>query len=351
MFETATNDVGSSASRVAISAAPAATLRAAIASNENVCGLSLRVYENLRDRIVQNQQTTYSEVPSTVTSGLSTNIDQLETLVDSLNSGCGSLHICLAAAEHGVRILESLPVSTAPLANIPTPTSPVASVPYSIPIPPVNDAHTSQVGAASQTPNTPSRFEPNLSPQRVRRNPVPHDSSAPAHSEHHVIAPRHLRAVSPWRAANTDVATASVTRTLVPSYASTANPFYVTNRVPGLEPKRTLLPPFAIVVSYGIYRLHEKRTVLAPYENLELHRIKRKIEGLIPTLKPFNGTNPVQLLRYFAELRHGFDALGVPEATSVRSIHFFLEGEAKSVAGTGALSADLDRLRTRDRTP
>ena len=125
------------------------------------------------------------------------------------------------------------------------------------------------------------------------------------------------------------------------------NPLYDTARVPGLEPKRTLLPSFATVVSYQTYRLHDKRTVLAPNENLELHRIKRKIEGLISTLKPFNGTNPFNLLRYLAELRHGIDALGVPEAAAVHSLHFLLEGEAKtfyeSFAARGTLSATRSR--------
>ena len=56
----------------------------------------------------------------------------------------------------------------------------------------------------------------------------------------------------------------------------------------------------------------------------------RKLEGLIPTLKAFNGTNPLMLIRYFAELRHGFDDLGVPEAAEVRGLHLLLEGEAKN---------------------
>ena len=98
MFETATNDLGPLANIAATSAAPVATLRSAIASDENAPGLLLRVYEDLRDRIAQSRQTTYSEVAATVTSDLSTNIDQLETRVVSLNSECRSLRIHLAAA-------------------------------------------------------------------------------------------------------------------------------------------------------------------------------------------------------------------------------------------------------------
>ena len=166
------------ATTAATSAAPVATLRSAIASDENAPGLLLRVYEDLRDRIAQSPQTTYLEVAATVTSDLSTNIEQLETRVDSLNSECRSLRISLAPAEDRVRDLESSPVSTAPLANIPTPTPPVVSLPYPIPIPPVNHAHTSQVGAASQTPTTPHTSTPSSRPNVSAATPYP---SSPPH--------------------------------------------------------------------------------------------------------------------------------------------------------------------------
>ena len=104
------------------------------------------------------------------------------------------------------------------------------------------------------------------------------------------------------------------------------------------------------VVSYETCRVHEKRTVLAPNENLELHLIKRKLAGLIPKLKPFNGTNPIILLHYFAELRHGFDALGVPEATAVRSLHFVLEGEARTFYESFAARGTLPATRSREFT-
>ena len=177
MVETATNDVGPLASIATTSAAPVVTLRAVIASDENAPGLLLHVYEDLRDLIAQSRQTMYLEVAATVTSDLSTNIDQLETRVDSLNCECRSLLIRLAAAEDRVRDLESLPVSTAPFANSPTSTPPVASVPYSIPIRPVNHAHTSQVGASSQSPTT-----PHISTQISRPNvsaATPYPSSLP----------------------------------------------------------------------------------------------------------------------------------------------------------------------------
>ena len=330
MVETAKNDVGPLASIAATSAAPVATLRAAIASDKNAPGLLLRVYEDLRDRIAQSRQTTYSEVTAAVTSDLSTNVDQLETRVNSLNSECRSLRIRLAAAEDHVRDLESSPVSTAPLANIPTPTPLVASVPYPIPMPPANHAHTSQVGAASQNPTTPHISTPisriNVSAATPYPSSLPHPTIPNTTLSHTVTYEQFLRGELP-----------ASTTPPYPSHALSShhtprprNPLYVTTRVPGLESKRTLLPPYATLVSYENFRLHNKRTILAPNENLELHRIKRKLEGLIPTLKPFNGTNPIRLLRYFAELRHGFDTLGVPETAAVRSLHILLGGEART---------------------
>ena len=85
--------------------------------------------------------------------------------------------------------------------------------------------------------------------------------------------------------------------------------------------------------------------MLAPNENLKLHSniIYRKLEGLIPTPKPFNGTKSIKLPLHFTELRHGFDALNVPESAAGRGLHFLLEGEAKafyeSFAARGTLSA------------
>ena len=344
---TATNDVGPLASIAATSAAPVATLRSAIASDDYARGMLLLVYEDLRDRIAQSRQTTYSEVAATVTSDLSTNIDQLETRIDSLNSECGSLRIRLAAAGDRVRDLESSPVSTAPFANIPTPTPPLSSVPYPIPSPPVTYAHTSEVGAASQTLTTPHISSPisrsNVSAATPYPSSLPHPTIPNTTLSHPVAYKQCLRgelptSTTPLHPSNTP----SSLHTLQPR-----TPLYAPNRVPGLEPKRNLLPPFATVVSYETYRLHDKRTVLAPNDNLELHRIKRKLEGLIPTLKPSNDTNPIKLLRYFAELRHGFDALGVPETAAVRSFHFLPAGEARtfyeSFAARGTLSATRSR--------
>ena len=348
VVETATRNLGPLAGLAAVGAAPVATLRAAIASDENAPGLLLLVYEDPRNRIAQSRQTTYSEVTATVTSDLSTNIDQLETRVDSLNSDSRSLRIRFAATEDRVRHLELSPVSTASSVNVvPTTTPPVASVPHSLPVPSVSNAHSSQVRAASQTPTTP-RISTTISHPNVSAA-TPHSSSLPPSAiptttlSHPVTYEQFLRGELqiPMSQLHTIHAPSSV------RMSQPHNPLYDTVRVPRLQPKRILLPPFATVVSYETYRLHDKGTVLSPNENLELHRIKRKLEGPIPTLKLFNDTNPIKLLRYLAELRYWFDGVVVPEAAAVRRLHFLLEGEAKtfyeSFAARGTLSATRSR--------
>ena len=239
-----------------------------------------------------------------------------------------------------MRDLEFSPMSTASFANIPTPTLQVASVPY---IPPVNHAQTSQVWAASQTPTTPHISTPisrsNVSAATPYPAILPYQTIPNTTLSHPVTYEQLLRGELPT--STSPLHLSHTTSSLHSPQLRT--PLYVTNRVTGLEPKCTLLPPFAAVISYKTYRLHDKRTILAPNENLKLHRINRKLERLIPTLKPFNGTNPIKLLSYFAEFRNVFDALGVPEVAAVRSLHFLLEGEVRtfyeSFAARGTLSA------------
>ena len=238
-------------------------------------------------------------------------------------------------------------MATAPLENIPSPTPPVASVPYRIRIPPMKH-HTTQVGAASQTPTTPHISTaislPNVSAATPYPSSLPHPTLPNTTLSHPVTYEQFLRGELP-ASTTSPLPTHSLSSLHAPQ-PQTA--LYVTNRVPGLEPKRTLLPPVATVFSYETYRIHDKRNILAPNENLELHRIKRKLEGLIPTLNPFNGTNPIKLLRYFAELRHVFDALRVPEAATVRSFHFLLEGEARTFYESFAARGTLSETRSRE---
>ena len=223
-------------------------------------------------------------------------------------------------------------------------------MPYATPVPLVNHAHTSQVGTASQTPTTPHILtpisRPNVSAATPYHSPLPHPTIPNTTLSHLVTYEQFLRGYLPASTTPPHPSHAlSSLHTLQPRTT-----LYITNRAPGLEPKGTLLPRSATVVSYETYRLHDERTVIAPNENLELYRIKPKLEGLIPTLKPFNGMNAFKLIRYFAELRYGFDALGVPEAVEVRGLQFLLEGEARKFYESSAARGTLSATRIREFT-
>ena len=149
-----------------------------------------------------------------------------------------------------MRDLESSPESTAPLANIPTPLAPEASGPYPIPSPPLDDAHMSQVGAASQTPTTRHIWNPISRPDVSAATPYPSslpNPTIPNNTLSHPVTYHQFRRgelPTPTMSPHPSHALSSL-HTLQPR-----TPLYVTNRVPGLEPKRTLLPPFATVFSH-----------------------------------------------------------------------------------------------------
>ena len=85
--------------------------------------------------------------------------------------------------------------------------------------------------------------------------------------------------------------------------------------VPGLETKRTLLSSFNEVVAYKTYWLKDKCP--DPYPS-EIHRLKKRIGFLLPTLREFDGKKPMALLTFLLQVRDGLNALGVSEAAAVR---------------------------------
>jgi len=111
-----------------------------------------------------------------------------------------------------------------------------------------------------------------------------------------------------------------------------------------------MLDPFARVVSYRSYRLNDVRVDLYHRESESISRLKRKLEGLYPALKPFTGSNPIDLLGFLSQMRDGMNTLGVCEGVAVRVLHYFLEGDARnfyaSQTSPGVLSSDATRQYT-----
>ena len=120
--------------------------------------------------------------------------------------------------------------------------------------------------------------------------------------------------------------------------------------VPGLGAKRTLLSPFNEVVSYETYRPKDKRSVFYASEGGEIHRLKKRIGGLVPTLREFDGKKPIGLLTFLSQIREGLNALGVSEAAAVRVLTFLLAGDAKSFYDSVAMSGTRSRTVTKTYT-
>ena len=140
----------------------------------------------------------------------------------------------------------------------------------------------------------------------------------------------------------------------VPQYVPTTFPhgFPIDDptNVPGLEAKRTLLSPFNEVVSYETYRLKDKRSELYASEGGELHRMKKRIGGLLPTLREFDGKKLIALLTFLSHLREGPNAIGVSEAAAVRVLAFLLAGDAKSFYDSVTMSGTRSRTVTQTYT-
>ena len=85
-------------------------------------------------------------------------------------------------------------------------------------------------------------------------------------------------------------------------------------------------------------------------EGGEIHRLKKRIGGLLPTLREFDGKKPIALLTFLSELREGLNALGVSEAAAVRVLAFLLAGDAKSFYDSVTMSGTRSRTVTQTYT-
>ena len=133
----------------------------------------------------------------------------------------------------------------------------------------------------------------------------------------------------------------------VPTYHT---PIPFPTLVPGLDPKRTLLSPFHDVVSYETYRLDDKRQDMYASEGAEIHRLKKRLCGVLPTLNPFDGKKPISLLTVLSQLREGLNALRVAEAAAIRVLAFLLYGDAKSFYDSVTMTETRSRNTNRTYT-
>ena len=78
--------------------------------------------------------------------------------------------------------------------------------------------------------------------------------------------------------------------------------------------------------------------------------MKKRIGGLLPKLREFDGKKPIALLTFLSQLREGLNTLGVSEAAAVRVLAFLLAGDAKSFYDSVTMSGTRSRTVTQTYT-
>lgn len=82
---------------------------------------------------------------------------------------------------------------------------------------------------------------------------------------------------------------------------------------------------FHKLIYFHRYRLRDRRSTVTYAEGMEISEVKRKIDGLYPTLEAFIEAVPICFLKFRASLVEVFDAVRSSEATTVRTLTAYLE--------------------------
>lgn len=77
--------------------------------------------------------------------------------------------------------------------------------------------------------------------------------------------------------------------------------------VPGLQPMETDIDAFLTVIDYRRSRLANHVAYIDPDADISLHKLKRKVKLLYPTLEPFSGKDPMELLGFLSTMMEAFN--------------------------------------------
>ena len=113
--------------------------------------------------------------------------------------------------------------------------------------------------------------------------------------------------------------------------------------VAGLQTHSNMWVQFKDVVSYRAYRLNKIRANVRNSENRRIGKNVRRIKNLIPSLRNFDGSEPIALLIFLRTLQEGFNTLRAPEGTAVRTMTFLLRGDAKNFYEARSQSATQNK--------
>ena len=231
-------------------------IRSVLVDEPETPGLLLHSYDVLRRRITRSRQATIEEISARVVSELTKRLAQTgERFHDELET----LRARQVKTETLLRGLRDRPVAPPP--------DPVE----------IESVHT----------NTDyRRISPRPAPTTMTPMAEPVASTAPKPFTFDALTKVHTPFPTTPESRTPEVPRAHT----VPTYQALIE---VPTIVPGLDPKRTLLSLFNDVVSYEAYRLDDKRQNMYASEGAEIHRLKKRLCGLLPTFHPFDGKKPI----------------------------------------------------------
>lgn len=64
---------------------------------------------------------------------------------------------------------------------------------------------------------------------------------------------------------------------------------------------------------------------------MDMYKLKRRIDGLNPTVSVFTGVNPMTLLGFLGKMRDALDTTGATEGADLIVLSYYLEDEARDV--------------------
>lgn len=97
----------------------------------------------------------------------------------------------------------------------------------------------------------------------------------------------------------------------------------------GLSSIWTMVTAFVRVVEYRTYRLRNQQWQLSRRESMDMKHLKQQLDGLHPTLYPFDEAKPVRFLSFLSIMRDAFYTFGASEVAAVRVLAYFLGGDAR----------------------
>ena len=98
---------------------------------------------------------------------------------------------------------------------------------------------------------------------------------------------------------------------------------------PGLEPVQTMIQEFSAVADYRMYRLDNTSRLVASGDAGRIAKYVQRCGGIRPTMRRFDGTDPIQLLPFLKNIWITFNSQHLTEVVAVRVLAHFLERDAE----------------------